>query len=118
MSKSISLIAHLSVRDGRLNDARELMNEMVAATRQETGTQKYELFISEDGKTVHANEQFADSDAVMVHLGKFGSKFGDRFLSCFEPRSLSVYGEPSGEARAAFDDLGAAYLESFGGFTR
>jgi hypothetical protein len=54
----------------------------------------------------------------MVHLGNFGSKFADRFLACFEPTSLSVYGEPSAEARAALDGLGAAYLGWLGGFNR
>ena len=32
----------MSVREGRLNDARDLMSEMVAGTRQEPGTQGYE----------------------------------------------------------------------------
>jgi hypothetical protein len=94
----ISWNLQMSVRDGRLNDARELMSEMVAGTREEPGTQGYEWFLR--------------------HLGNFGSKFAERFLECFEPTSLSVYGEPSAEARAALDGLGAAYLGWLGGFVR
>ncbi len=118
MSNTISWNLQMSVREGRLNDARDLMSEMVAGTRQEPGTQGYEWFLSGDGKTCHIDERYADSKAVMVHLGNFGSKFADRFLACFEPTSLSVYGEPSAEARAALDGLGAAYLEWLGGFNR
>ncbi len=118
MSNTISWNLQMSVRDGKLNDARDLMNEMVTTTRQESGTQNYEWFLSEDGKSCHINERYADSGAVMVHLGTFGTKFADRFLACFEPTSLSVYGNPSAEARAALDGFGATYLGWLGGFIR
>ncbi len=118
MSNTVSWNLQMSVREGRLNDARNLMSEMVAATRQEPGTQSYEWFLSADGKTCHIYERYADSGAVMVHLGNFGSKFADRFLACFEPTSLSVYGEPSTDARAALNGFGATYLGWFGGFSR
>jgi quinol monooxygenase YgiN len=108
----------MSVRDGKLSDARVLMNEMVASTQLEPGTQTYEWFLSEDGKTCHINERYADSEAALVHLGNFGAKFVDRFLACFEPTSLFVYGEPSAEARAALDGFGATYLGWLGGFNR
>jgi pentatricopeptide repeat protein len=108
----------MSVREGRLDDARELMNEMVSATREEPGTQGYEWFLSEDGTVCHINERYADSEAAMAHLGNFGSKFADRFLGCFEPTSFSVYGEPTAEARAALDGFGASYLGWLGGFNR
>jgi len=118
VSSSISWNLQMSVREGRLNDARDLMREMVAATEQEPGTQGYEWFLSGDGRTCHINERYADSAAVMAHLGNFGSKFAERFLACFEPTSLSVYGEPSAEARAALDGFGATYLGWLGGFKR
>jgi quinol monooxygenase YgiN len=118
MPNTISWNLQMSVRDGRLDEARNLMNEMVASTRKEPGAQGYEWFLSEDGKICHLNERYADSEAAMAHLGNFGSKFADRFLACFEPTSLSVYGEPSAEARAALDGFGATYLGWLGGFNR
>lgn len=118
MSTVVSWNLQMFVRDGRLDDARELMEEMVASTREESGTLGYEWFLSEDGSACHIYERYADSDAVMVHVGNFGSKFAERFLGCFEPTSLSVYGDPSPEARAALDGLGASYLDWFGGFSR
>lgn len=118
MSNTVSWNLQMSVREGRLDDARELMNEMVSATREEPGTQVYEWFLSEDGTVCHINERYADSEAAMAHLGNFGSKFADRFLGCFEPTSFSVYGEPTAEARAALDGFGASYLGWLGGFNR
>ena len=108
----------MSVRENHLDEARALMSEMVAATKHEPGAAGYEWFLSGDGKTCHINERYADSAAVLIHLGNFSSKFADRFLAYFEPTSLSVYGEPSVEARAALDSLGAAYLGWLGGFIR
>jgi len=118
MPKTVSWNLQVSVREGNLNDVRDLMNEMVTATQEEPGTQCYEWFLSGDGKTCHIYERYADSEAAMVHLGNFGSKFAERFLACIEPSSLSVYGEPSSELRAALDGFGAVYLGWLGGFSR
>ena len=118
MSQPVSWNLQMSVREGRLDDARTLMTEMVEATRAEPGANLYEWFLSEDGSKCHINEGYADSDAVLAHLGTFGSQFAKRFMGCFEPKSLSVYGNPSPEARAALDGMGAKYLGNFGGFSR
>ena len=118
MSDTVSWNLQMSVREGQLSEARELMAEMVESTRGEPGTLGYEWFLGAGGTVCHIHERYADSDAVMVHLGNFGAKFAERFLQCFEPTDLYVYGEPSDEARAALDALGAVYLGTFGGFSR
>ena len=69
MSDTVSWNVHMSVREGQLNDARELMTEMVESTRGEVGTLGYEWFLGADGTVCHLNERYADSDAAMVHLG-------------------------------------------------
>lgn len=94
------------------------MREMVAATREEAGTQSYEWFLSGNGSVCHINERYANSDAAMIHLGNFGSKFAERFVGCFAPTALSVYGDPSADVRAALDGFGATYLGALGGFSR
>lgn len=118
MTNTVSWNLRMSVRKGHLEDARALMVEMVRSTEEEPGTLGYEWFLSDDGQACHINERYADSDAVLSHLETFGAVFADRFLECFEPTSLSVYGAPSGEARAALDGFGADYLEWIGGFSR
>lgn len=119
MSKAISWNLQLAVREGRLSDARDLVKEMVEATRQdEPGTQIYEYYLSPDGTRCHIYERYVDSDAALVHLGNFGSKFAERFMGCFEPTSFSVYGDPSAEARAVLDSFGASYLGRLDGFDR
>ena len=97
---------------------RDLMTEMVESTRGEAGTLSYEWFLNQGGTVCHMMDRYADSDAAMIHLGNFGSKFAERFLQCFEVTGFSVYGEPSDEVRAALDGFGAVYLGTLGGFTR
>ena len=118
MPKPLSWTVQMKVRDGQANNVRGLMEEMVASTEQEPGTHGYEWFLSADETTCHLLERYADSDAAMVHLGNFKAKFAERFLGCFEPSAVFVYGEPSDEARGALDEFGSVYLGSIGGFHR
>lgn len=108
----------MNVRDGRLETAKALMEEMVESTLKEQGTIGYEWFLSADGRCCHIHERYVDSDAALVHAATFGSKFAERFLSVFEPIRLSAYGAMSPELRASLDAFGATYLGRYGGFSR
>jgi quinol monooxygenase YgiN len=118
MSDVVSWNLQLSVIDGKLDDARLLMAEMVEATNHEAGAVVYEWFLSPDGTSCHINERYADSAATLEHLGNFGANFAERFLACFAPTGLHVYGEPSDEVRGVLDGFGAVYMGTLGGFAR
>jgi len=119
MPNVVSWVLQMSVRDGRLDDAKALVSEMVEATRQnEPGTLAYEYFLSDDGSACHSYERYSDSDAALTHLGTFGEKFAERFMRCFEPTSLFVYGAASEGLRSAVDGFGARYLSELAGFSR
>ncbi len=118
MSNNVSWNLQVSIRDGRFDDFKVLMQEMVESTRTESGTLAYEWFLSEDSKSCHLYERYSDSVAVMTHLTNFGSNFANRFVECVEPKSMMVYGEPADEVRTALEAFGAEFLGSFGGFSR
>ena len=67
------------------------------------------------GRAASLRHRYADDGASLMSQMVAAA---DRFLACFEPTSLLVYGEPSGEAQAALDGFGAAYLGWLGGFKR
>lgn len=118
MSGPVSWNLRLDVNEGRLDEARALMEEMVTSTGGESGALGYEWFLSEDGRQCHISERYADSAATMEHLGNFGAHFAERFMTSFTPTDFHVYGEPSDEVKAVLNGFGAAYLGPFGGFTR
>lgn len=113
MSSTVSWNLQLGVQDGQLEDARALMAEMVEATEKETGAIGYEWFLSNDARTCHICEKYADSAAAGEHLANFGANFAERFLTCFAPTAFYVYGEPDEEVRAVLDGFGAVYLHSW-----
>ncbi len=118
MASVVSWNLRALINDGQLEPLRTLMQEMVSATEAEAGTLSYEWFLSEDGRSCHINERYADSDAVMAHLGSFGANFADRFLACVTPTSIDVYGDVSEEVRASLAGFGAVHHAPFGGFNR
>lgn len=84
---------------------------MVAATEaNEPATQCYEWFISDDSKTCHIYERYADSAAAMTHLSSFLEKFADRLLACVEPSRMIVYGDPSEEVKETLAAFGALHM--------
>lgn len=119
MSDVIHWVLELEVQEGQLDAFKALVGEMADATKaDEPGALIYEWFISDDEKSVHISERYADSAAAMVHLGNFGAKFAERFLAALAPIRLMVYGTPSEELRQALAGLGAMHMSQIGGFAR
>src|SRR5688500_9481930 len=101
METQVSWLLEVAVKPGQRDAFRALMQEMVEATRAEPGTLGYEWFVSDDGGVVHLSERYADSAAILAHLGTFGEKFAGRFLAAVDPTRFTVMGSPSDEAKAA-----------------
>ena len=118
-NNNVHWVLAANINDGKSDIFKALMTEMVDATKaDEPGAMNYEWFISDDAKQCHIYERYTDSAATMTHLGNFGAKFAERFLGMVSPTRLTVYGDPSAEARAALAGLGAVHMEQIGGFAR
>lgn len=115
---AVSWNLRLRLNAGQGDAMRVLMDEMIAATREESGCLGYEWFIDEAAGVVHINEAYADSAAVMVHLGNFGAKFAERFMGVFSPEGFTVFGPASAEVKSALAAFGPAYMATLDGFRR
>jgi len=119
MNRSVYWILELEVNKGREAEVKALMVEMVGATQAgEPGALSYEWSLSADGTQCHIFERYADSAAVMTHLGNFGQKFAARFLELLKPGRFVVYGAPDATVKGALAGFGPVYLESAAGFSR
>ena len=121
MKDHVSWVNELTIKEGKWDTFKQLMEEMVAGTSGEPRTLAYEWFIAPDGGTVHVVETYADSAAVVAHHVSEGfalSNWAPRFLDCVEVERVTVYGDPNPAAREILDRLGATYFSAWGGFSR
>ncbi len=118
MGNSVSLTLQVTVNDGKADEAKALMTELVAVSQAEPGTTDYDWYVGDDGKTVHIFERYTDSDAALAHLGGFGANFAERFMGCFTPTSVCAYGNASDAVRGALKAFGTQHFSSYGGFQR
>ncbi|MCE2503170.1 MAG: antibiotic biosynthesis monooxygenase [Chlorobi bacterium] len=107
------------IKEDKLEDLKSLMATMVEATRaDEPGTLNYEWFVSEDGMKCHIHERYADSGAVLTHLGNFGTKYAKDFMDALDIKRFTVYGNPDETARGALTKVGAQFMSPLDGFVR
>jgi quinol monooxygenase YgiN len=119
MSEYVAWMFELEVREGREDDLRALMNEMVDATHtNEPGTLMYEWSFSEDGRRLHLYERYAGNAAALTHIATFGSKFAARFFEILEPRRFVLLGSPNDEVRKALESPGMEVVKQAAGFSR
>ena len=118
MSGYIVTNFELSIKEGKLDDFKTVVNTMIEMTDvNEPNTLVYEYYINEDCTECHLLETFKDSDAFMVHLGNVGHMFDTLFESATMTRA-KIYGSPSAELQEALDPLGVQYFTHFNGVTR
>jgi quinol monooxygenase YgiN len=113
----VAWLLELAVNPGQFDAVSALMEEMVASTRAEPGALGYAWFVGEENRTVALYERYADSAAVLAHLATFGERFAPRFLDSMTPTRLTVFGDPSEEARQALAGFSPTFLGFLGGFT-
>lgn len=118
MEGHVAWMTELAVKDGELETFTELMEEMVAGTREEPQALAYEWYISDDQRSVHIFEKYADSDAAIAHVNRLVERWIRRYIACVDIKRVVIYGDPSPAAREIFDGWRAAYLGPWGGFSR
>ena len=119
MSDVIEWVLEMQVQDGQADNVQALLDEMVSATQaDEPGALHYEYYMPDDRSTCTVLERYADNAAVMAHLGNFGAKFAERFMTCFAPTRFTVYGPANAEVMGALAGFGATNQSRVAGFHR
>lgn len=111
-NENVYWVARLAIHEGQEDAFRSVVEEMCAATAKEAGALNYEWSLSEDRRTCHVLERYADSDAVRAHMENIGP-FIERFMA-----AVAVIGSPDAAARESLTAFGAAFNRPFAGFVR
>lgn len=118
MHGHLSWLVELDIKEGRLNDAKALMDEMVDHTAKESFTHNYDWYISEDNTSASIYEGYDSPDSAHSHLKGFLENFVDRFVDVFDATRFVVYGSPHDDLKADLEGWNPTYLRHWGGFRR
>lgn len=118
MHGHLSWLVEIDIKEGKLDEAKALMEEMVEHTAKESTTHTYDWYINEDNTAASIYEGYDSPAAAHTHLKGFLEKFVDRFVDVFDATRMVVYGSPHDELKADIEGWGPSYLEYWGGFRR
>ena len=118
MHGHLSWLVELDIKEGKLEEASALIDEMVEHTSKEAFTHTYDWYISADKKTAAGYERYNSPEEAHTHLKGFLATFVDRFVEVFDATRMVVYGTPTDELAADIEGWGPTYLEYWGGFRR
>jgi len=100
--KKVQITAKFKIHKGKLAEFKKIASDcVVAVTKNEKGKGaiQYDWFFSPDETECVVRETYADSNAVLAHMGNVGEMLGQLLaMSDFE---LEVYGNPSEELQKA-----------------
>jgi quinol monooxygenase YgiN len=115
MSDNFLVVAENNIKADQLDNLKALAREMVNTIMgDEPGTLNYELFIADDGKSVHFYERYTDSEAFMIHLGNLVQrKYAERLHACLSATKITIYGNPSDQVREVFAHYPTIYMNQF-----
>jgi quinol monooxygenase YgiN len=109
----------VTVKDGQLQNLKDLIVEMVANTEaSEPETLAYSWVVSDDGTIGEVHERYANSEAALAHLATFNRDFAARLGTMVDLRSQLVYGNPSAALKQAIAGSKPVYFNPVAGFQR
>jgi quinol monooxygenase YgiN len=106
------------VLPGQIDNFKQLVSKLVAATAQEPGTLMYEWTFRPDGKTFDVLEIYQNSDALVAHVNHVRSTFSKNLGKVQKAVQLVVYGSPDASAKRVTAQLKPVYEAPIDGFTR
>ena len=116
MFEHIGWIVEAKIKDGRRDDFKAIVEDIVSETQKEGGTLTYKYFVSDDGDVL-VLEQFKDVESAHIHIDNW-DKFADRWLEAAPGTRMVHLGNLPDDLRERHAALTPKLLKPFGGFSR
>ena len=92
----LDVIAHGTIREGKLEGFKRHAAEMIRQTKEkDTKTLRYDWFISSDGTEFEVLEAYVNSEGLMEHSMHIGEARNVLFSEFADDHRMKVYGDPS-----------------------
>ncbi len=116
MGNEIFWVLTCSVKPGKFDGLKKLVDRLVVETTSESGSLSYVFSANADQTEIKIFERYRDSAAVMEHLTQTFPKHREQFLDCVEVTSRIVFGVPDTTARERLDSDITVFMTPFAGF--
>ena len=112
MKENIIWTVEGRIREGKQEAFEAVMQDMIAAVKEEEGSLNYEWTLGKDGKSLHVYERYRDVEAAKAHLVTW-SRFAGTFMAAVEITRITVFSDLPPELKAGFS--GAVFMKPIGG---
>jgi quinol monooxygenase YgiN len=112
--KQIKVIARLAIMENKLNEFKQLAQEMIDAVREkEPGAIDYDWYLDELKMQCIIIETYADSKAVMAHVTNIGEKL--KKMSAYADITIELFGNPDEEVMNLASNMEVSVYPYFSG---
>ena len=92
----LDVIAHGTIREGKLEGFKRQAAELIRQTKEkDTNTLRYDWFISTDGTEFEVLEAYVNSEGLIEHSMHIGEARNVLFSEFADDHRMKVYGDPS-----------------------
>jgi len=112
-----TLLVDFEIKPGRTEDFKAAAQKLFEKTNEESGTLRYEYFLSDDGRRNRNIEVFKDADAFVYHNRNVADLVPALF-DTLDRVSISVIGDTNDDLRAELADVDTVHFEKLGGIDR
>jgi len=96
-NNKLEISAIMKIPKGKLEEFKELAAESIRLSKErDTGTLKYDIYISSDETECEVREEYKNSEAVIEHMVNLSETLENAFID-FPIVHVNIYGDPSPE---------------------
>jgi quinol monooxygenase YgiN len=96
MSTKLEVVAHMTVRKGKLDGFKRQAAEIIRlAKEKDTKTLRYDWFLNGDQSECEVHEDYESSDGVVEHVMHIREARDQLFREFADDHAVSIYGQPS-----------------------